>query len=156
MENNESSFTILIADDDPDDRLFAEKAFLELGFTGQLLMVKDGEELLNYLNMCISGDDPQYVIPDFILLDLNMPVKSGWESLEEIRSLKRLQDVSVVIWTAYESDEDRLKSIEMGAEYYLTKPRGYSDLISSISSLMKIFCDYYGNEEPDRVHSCYS
>ncbi len=139
MNSSERLYSILIADDDPDDILFAKKAFQDLGFPGNLQTAKNGEELINYLNECISESDSDYVIPDLILLDLNMPLKNGWEALEEIRSLKRLKDVSVVIWTANENDDDRLRSIEMGADYYISKPCDYADLLSSIGSLLKIF-----------------
>ncbi len=137
-------FTILIAEDDPDDRLFAEKAFKDLGIPESLRMVKNGDELLNYLDKCLTCDEQQMsMIPDFILLDLNMPEKSGWETLEEIKRARGLQDIPVVIWTGSDADEDRLRSIEMGAEYFITKPDDYSDLLSSIHSLIKLFCGDY-------------
>ena len=154
MHFAEKLFTVLIADDDSDDILFTQKAFQDLGFRAYLQTVKNGEELLIYLDKYISDNDPHLIIPDLILLDLNMPVKNGWETLEKIRSLKRLRDISVVIWTANESDKDRLRSIEMGADYYITKPRGYTDLLSCISFLLKIFCGFPRMKEVSLERLC--
>lgn len=144
MDSHNRKFTILMAEDDPDDRLFAEKAFKDLGIPESLRMVKNGDELLHYLDQCITcNDQPQYIIPEFILLDLNMPEKNGWETLEEIKRARGLQDIPVVIWTDSDADEDRLRSIEMGAEYFITKPGAYSDLLSGIHSLIRLFCGNY-------------
>jgi len=144
----DGDFTIVIADDDPDDRFLAESAFKELGIPGSLIMAKSGEELLHYLDKCISCEDQEYIPPEFILLDLNMPEKSGWDILEEIKEIRTLQDIPIVIWTGSESDEDRLLSIELGADYFVTKPSEYSDLLSCIHSLIRIFC---GSRENTKV-----
>ena len=148
MGSNNRVFTILMADDDPDDRLFAKKAFNELGISESLLMAENGEELLSYLDQCITiSEQQQFTIPDLILLDLNMPEKSGWVILEEIKKVRTLQDIPIVIWTGSDNDEDRLRSIEMGADYFITKPGNYSDLLSGIRSLIKLFCGNYQNRK---------
>ena len=148
MDSSNRTFSVLLADDDPDDRFFAEKAFKDLGIPGSLKMVKNGEELLHYLDQCINcRDQQQFIVPDFILLDLNMPEKNGWEALDEIKIIRGLQDIPVIIWTTSDADEDRLRSIEMGADYFITKPRDYSALLSSIHSLVRIFCGDYKRRE---------
>ena len=148
MDSNNRVFTILMADDDPDDRLFAEKAFNELGISESLLMAENGEELLSYLDQCITiSEQQQFTIPDFILLDLNMPEKSGWMILEEIKKVRTLQDIPIVIWTGSDNDEDRLRSIEMGADYFVTKPQSYNSLLSSMRFLIKLFCNSSGSEK---------
>ena len=148
MDSNNRVFTILMADDDPDDRLFAEKAFNELGISESLLMAENGEELLSYLDQCIAiSEQQQFTIPDFILLDLNMPEKSGWVILEEIKKVRTLQDIPIVIWTGSDNDEDRLRSIEMGADYFITKPRSYNGLLSGMRFLIKLFCGSRGSEK---------
>jgi len=144
MNPRNRMFTILMAEDDPDDRLIVENVFKDLGISESLRMVKNGNELLNYLEQCITCNDQQeFMIPVFILLDLKMPEKNGWETLGEIKRVGGLQDIPIVIWTGSDADEDRLRSIEMGAEYFITKPSDYSDLLSGIHSLIKLFCGDY-------------
>lgn len=142
MNTINGSSTIVIADDDPDDRFIAQKAFEDLGFSGSLRFARDGVELLNYMTSCATNFDHRFcTLPELILLDLNMPLKDGWESLEEIKKLPGLQDIPVIIWTTSNDDEDRLRSIEMGASDFITKPGSYKKLLDSFLCLI----EKYGN-----------
>jgi len=92
--------TILVAEDDPDDRLLARQALEQSRLIGDLRFVEDGEELIDYLhhrgNYSDPGTSPR---PGLILLDLNMPRKDGREALREIKSDPRLRDIPVVVLT---------------------------------------------------------
>jgi len=130
-------FTILMADDDPDDRFLAEQAFRELGNGGDLRFVQDGEELMHYLRRSgIYADPTVCPRPALILLDLNMPKKDGRQALAEIKSDPDLQSIHVAIWTTSQEMEDRIQCQKEGADDYVTKPAGYAELVSSIKRLV--------------------
>jgi two-component system, response regulator len=136
------TFAVIIADDDPDERFLAQKAFEDLGFTGMLRFVQDGIELLSYLSQCITSYDyHNFTTPKFILLDINMPLKDGWESLEEIKKDPELQNIPIVIWTTSNEEQDRLRSIEMGASDFITKPESYKNLLDSLLYLIEKYCN---------------
>jgi CheY-like chemotaxis protein len=140
-EVNKDFFTILMADDDPDDRLIAEQAFLELGCLGELRFVEDGEELIHYLRR--SGkyaDLPLSPRPAFILLDLNMPKKDGWQALIEIKTDLDLQNIPVVIWTTSKGTEDSVQFKKTGADGFVTKPADYANLLNSLRELVTRYC----------------
>src|SRR5690554_3368104 len=91
---------ILLAEDDPDDQMFVRQAFMKMRASSRLLMVSDGEELLDYLNRRGAfTDQERYPWPDLILLDLNMPRMDGRKALRQIRSDKTLRKIPVVALT---------------------------------------------------------
>jgi two-component system response regulator len=140
-EVNKNFFTILMADDDPDDRLIAEQAFLELESFGELRFVEDGEELMHYLRR--SGkyaDLPLPSRPAFILLDLNMPRKDGRQALVEIKTDPDLQDIPVAIWTTSKETEATIQYNKIGADVFVTKPADYANLLNSLQELVARYC----------------
>jgi CheY-like chemotaxis protein len=147
MEGDQAScFTVLMAEDDPDDRFVMEKAFQELGGCGDLRFVEDGEELMEYLRRVGKYADPaSSPRPVLILLDLNMPKKDGRQALEEIKAGPDLQKIPVVIWTTCEVVEDRIQSRKVGAEDYLVKPAVYSEVANSIKRLVMKYTIPSGN-----------
>lgn len=119
-------FRILIADDDPDDReLMAEAAAKH----AEVESVSNGEQLMKKL----SQSDK---LPDFVLLDLNMPEKNGKECLQEIRSHKRFKDLPVIIYSTSSSRKDITDTFEMGANLYVTKPNSFTELKKTITNLV--------------------
>ena len=131
-----SCFTILMADDDPDDRLLMNQAFRDIGICGEMRFVEDGEELMNYL--CRSGKYADPVLsprPRLILLDLNMPKKSGYQALLEIKANPDLEAIPVAIWTTSDDMEDKLQCQNAGADAYVTKPLTYIELVTSARKL---------------------
>src|SRR3954470_19676247 len=115
--------TILMADDDPDDRELTREAFEESRVANDLRFVEDGEELLDYLKRRGKFADPALSPrPGLILLDLNMPKKDGREALEEIKGDPNLCTIRVVILTTSKAEEDILRSYNLGAASYITKP----------------------------------
>ena len=130
------SITILMADDDEEDRMLTQKAF-ELNHLGNdLRFVEDGEELLDYLyhrgKYEIPDSSPR---PGLILLDLNMPKKDGREALEVIKKDPALRRIPVVVMTTSEADQDIARSYDLGANSYVTKPVTFDSLARVIKAL---------------------
>lgn len=113
---------ILLADDDMDDCRFFREALEALPFSTSKTVVNDGEELMLLLKNNIEK------LPEILFLDLNMPRKSGFQCLTEIKQNHRLEKIPVVIIsTSYDrSVADAL--YENGASYYIRKPIGFSQL----------------------------
>lgn len=128
--------TILMADDDPDDRLLTEQALQESRLANPLYFVEDGEELMDYLHrrgkFSAPGSAPR---PGLILLDLNMPRKDGREALAEIKADPSLKRIPVVVLTTSKADEDVLRSYNLGASSYITKPVTFDALVEVVGTL---------------------
>lgn len=128
--------TILIADDDEDDRLLAEDALRENRLVNDLRFVEDGEELMEYLLQQGKYSDPRDAPrPGLILLDLNMPRKDGREALEEIKSNDLLRRIPVVILTTSKAEEDILKTYDLGVNSFITKPVTFDGLVELMQLL---------------------
>lgn len=120
---------ILMADDDPDDRMLAKEALAENKLANDLYFVEDGEELLDYLNQkgkYNSGNAPR---PGLILLDLNMPKMDGREALKELKSHDSLRKIPVIVLTTSKAEEDIIRSYELGVNSFITKPVTFDELV---------------------------
>ncbi|HEY9144081.1 MAG TPA: response regulator [Arenimonas sp.] len=138
MNSLRQPITILMADDDPDDRLMTQEAFAECRLRNPLKFVTDGEELLDYLNRRAPYDDDQaYPMPGLVLLDLNMPRKDGREVLREIKADPRLQSIPVVILTTSKAEEDVVRSYRDGVNSFISKPVTFAALIDVVQTLGK-------------------
>jgi CheY-like chemotaxis protein len=136
MINQERPITILMADDDPDDRLMTREALEEARLANDLHFVMDGEELMDYLYHRGKYTDPALAPrPGLILLDLNMPRKDGREALEEIKADSELRRIPVIVLTTSKSEEDILRSYNVGANSYITKPVTFEALLQVIKIL---------------------
>lgn len=136
MTGNGGNIPILMAEDDPDDRLFIEQAFRDLRLGGELHFVENGEELMNFLRRRGTYSDPRCSPrPALILLDLNMPKKDGRQCLAEIKSDSVLQDIPVVVWTTSNLEEDIARCFEAGADSYMTKPASYPGLLEAVKEI---------------------
>ena len=128
--------TILMADDDPDDRALTQEAFTESHVANDLRFVENGEELLDYLyrrgKYAPPADAPW---PGIILLDLNMPKKDGREALQEIRADPRFRGIRVIIMTTSKAEEDVVRSYDLSAASYITKPVTFDRLVDVIRAL---------------------
>lgn len=128
--------TILMADDDPDDRLMTQEAFAECRLSNPLRFVEDGEALLDYLHRRGKyADDRAYPMPGLVLLDLNMPRKDGREALREIKADPRLRGIPVVILTTSKAEEDVLRSYRDGVNSFITKPVTFTALLEVVQTL---------------------
>lgn len=125
---------ILMAEDDPDDRLLVRDAFEEAHIPTDLRFVEDGDELMTLLQG--SSPDPESM-PDLILLDLNMPRKDGREALREIKASPDLRRIPVVVLTTSKEEEDITRSYETGASSYIVKPVGFESLVETVKVLGK-------------------
>jgi CheY-like chemotaxis protein len=127
---------ILLADDDADDRLLTRDALAETHWEGEVRLVEDGEELLDYLRRRAKYEAPDSAPrPGLILLDLNMPKKDGREALREIKADPRLRNIRVVILTTSKAEEDILRSYDLSASSYITKPVTFDSLVDTIKVL---------------------
>ena len=134
--DNTRPINILLADDDPDDRFFFNKALKEIPLSTKLTTVHDGEELMNYLRRNLEN------LPNILFLDLNMPRKTGFECLFEIKDDEKLKSIPVVMFSTsfpsnlnYEqSMVETLKGI--GAQNYIRKPGVFALLKEAISNAL--------------------
>lgn len=125
------SITILVADDDADDRLMIRDALLENRLANDLHFVEDGEELMTYLKRSNSLElQANYPRPGLILLDLNMPKKDGREALREIKSDPKLRDIPIVVLTTSKAEEDIYRTYHLGVNSFISKPVTFESLVA--------------------------
>jgi CheY-like chemotaxis protein len=130
--------TILMADDDPDDRLLTADALKEARLINDIRFVENGEELLEYLRRQGKFAPPAAAPrPGLILLDLNMPRKDGRTVLKEIKEDPELRAIPVVILTTSKDDEDVYKSYDLGVNSYIVKPVTFEALVDILQTLEK-------------------
>ena len=129
------AITILMAEDDPDDRLLAYEAFEESRLANELHLVEDGEELMNYLYHRGKYNEASAPRPGVILLDLNMPRKDGREALREIKADPDLRRIPVVVLTTTKAEEDILRTYDLGVNSFIVKPVTFSGLVEVMRSL---------------------
>jgi CheY-like chemotaxis protein len=128
--------TILMADDDPDDRLLVEDAFAEIRLENPLDFVADGIELMDYLHRHGAYTHlAETPLPGLILLDLNMPRKNGREALLEIKQHELLRKIPIVILTTSRAEEDLLASYNLGANSFIVKPVTFDKLVEVIRAV---------------------
>ncbi|MBE9200967.1 MULTISPECIES: response regulator [unclassified Nodularia (in: cyanobacteria)] len=138
MQGSQTSVTILMADDDEDDRILVREALLESQLPIDLHIVSNGEELLNYLyNRGLYTDKSQAPRPGLILLDLNMPLKSGLEVLEDIKTDAILRSIPVIVLSTSNDKEDIYHTYNLGASSFITKPVTFAALVEMIKSIGK-------------------
>ncbi len=126
---------ILLADDDPDDRMMAAEALEESRVVNTLATVEDGEELLEYLRCEGRYADRDPTLPGLILLDLNMPRMDGREALAAIKKDPRLRRIPVVVLTTSRAEEDIIKSYDLGVNSFISKPVTFDGLVSIMAEL---------------------
>ncbi len=129
------AITILIADDDPDDRLLTKEALEENRLANDLHFVENGEELIDYLRQQGKYSPTTAPRPGLILLDLNMPKLDGREALKILKEDPALKKIPVVVLTTSEAEEDILKSYDLGVNSFITKPVTFERLVSVIRKL---------------------
>ena len=143
MKENIKPIVFLMADDDPDDRMLTKEAMSESRVLNDLRFVEDGEELMEYLNRQGKYSNPdESPRPSVILLDLNMPKKDGREELKEIKADPNLRRIPIVIMTTSQSEEDILRSYDLGASSYITKPVTFDGLIDLMKALGQYWVEF--------------
>lgn len=128
---------IVLADDDPDDRLFFKEAIDEIKIRTKLSLFNDGKQLMDYLMLS------NIVLPEVIFLDLNMPIKNGMECLKEIRANPKLRELCVAIYSTSSSEEDIEETFVKGANIYINKPTSFNALKKAIEKVLKLNWQYH-------------
>ena len=133
-------FTILMAEDDADDCLLVQEALGESGQPHDLRIVRDGQQLLDYLRRrgeyAKEKDAPR---PDLILLDLKMPRKDGREALSDLKADPGLRSIPIVVLTTSTARDDIGFCYRMGVNSYVTKPATYRGMVD----LLRTLCKYW-------------
>jgi CheY-like chemotaxis protein len=130
--------TILMADDDPDDRQLTKEALIEGRLINEIRFVENGEEMMDYLRRTGRYAPPaESPRPGLILLDLNMPRKDGRTVLKEIKSDPALRTIPVVVLTTSKADEDVYRSYDLGVNSYIVKPVTFEALVDILVTLEK-------------------
>jgi CheY-like chemotaxis protein len=124
--------TILVAEDDADDRFLVKAAFDETGNSDTLLFVENGVEVMETLNQRITKGEP---LPQLILLDLNMPKKDGREVLRELKQHPLLKKIPVIIFSTTNNPQEIARCYDLGANSYITKPNSFEQLINILSAV---------------------
>jgi two-component system, response regulator len=127
--NHKNFPTILMADDDPDDRMMMKEALEENNFSHALHFVEDGEELLDYLHRRGKFLSAKVCTPSLILLDLNMPKVDGREALRHIKSNINFKRIPVIVLTTSHAEEDVVTTYDLGVNSFISKPVHYNDLV---------------------------
>jgi CheY-like chemotaxis protein len=131
--DNKKNMRILLTDDDPDDRDFFADAVAELDLNFPVEFCKSGLELLNRLY------DKSLIIPDMIFLDLNMPVMSGFETLQQIREDIMFKDIPLIAIYSTSASEAGIKStFGLGANAYIVKPTNFNDLKKLVKKVLEM------------------
>jgi len=128
---------ILLVEDDPGDVLITREAFAENKVRNHLSVVSDGEAAMEFLRR--EGEFAHVPRPDLVLLDLNLPRKAGHEVLAEIKSDADLQRIPVVVLTTSDAEEDILRSYDLHANAYVTKPVDFDCFLTVVKQIDEFF-----------------
>ena len=152
MSHQAQPVTILVADDDADDRQLVAEAFQEAKVRNEIRFVEDGVELLEYLQRRGKYAEPaQSPRPGLILLDLNMPRMDGREALSIIKDDRNLRAIRVIIMTTSKAEQDIVNSYDLMASSYITKPVKFESLVDVVKTIGKYWLEIVElpPDEPD-------
>ncbi len=128
---------VLLVEDDPGDVLMTREAFEEHKVGNRLNVVSDGVDALAYLRKEKPFEDATR--PDLILLDLNLPKRDGREVLAEIKNDAVLRQIPVVVLTTSQADEDVVRSYQLHANAYVTKPVDFDRFVNVVKQIDEFF-----------------
>lgn len=131
--DNKENMRILLTDDDADDREFFADAVADIHLNFPVEFCENGLELLNRLY------NKELSIPDIIFLDLNMPIMSGFESLQQIRDDAKFKDIPIIAIYSTSATEDGIKNtFGLGANAYIVKPTDFNDLKKLLKKVIEM------------------
>ncbi len=133
LETMTRPIEILMVEDNPGDIKLTKKSFETFKVKNNLNVVENGEDAMAYLRK--QGKFSQAVLPDMILLDLNLPKKDGRTVLSEIKADEKLKHIPVVIMTSSEAEEDIFRAYQLQASCYITKPADFDQFIKIVKSI---------------------
>lgn len=128
------NYSVFIVDDDEDDRESIKDAFLQNKHHYDYVFMQNGDQLLDHLTA-----NPSPHQDALILLDLNMPGKSGRDILKGIKDIDNLKPIPVIVLTTSSSEKDKEVSYQLGANCFVTKPDTYSNLVHITDSIAKLW-----------------
>jgi CheY-like chemotaxis protein len=134
---SEGMIEVLLVEDDPGDVLMTQEAFADYKVANRLTVVSDGESAMAYLRK--EGEHAGAPTPDLVLLDLNLPRMDGREVLAELKEDPELRRVPVVVLTTSEAEEDILRSYNLYANAYVTKPVDFERFIDVVRKIDDFF-----------------
>ena len=137
QDRHKIPITILVCDDDEDDRMLTQQALEDAHVSNSVRFVEDGEQLLDYLYQRngYAGEMGLAPRPGLILLDLNMPKLDGREALRTIKTDPSLSDIPVVVLSTSHLDEDIARSYQLGVNSFITKPVTFTGLVEAMNVL---------------------
>jgi two-component system response regulator len=142
--------TILVADDDADDRQLIREAFDEAKLANDLRFVEDGVEVFEYLDR--QGRFTEATVspwPSLLLLDLNMPRMDGRKVLEKLKGEERYAPIRVIVMTTSQAEEDIVRSYQLAAASYITKPITFDALVQVVQALGRYWLEIVELPEND-------
>ena len=132
----------MVAEDDPTDAFFFERAFKRAGIPVKLKFVKDGQAVVDYLERATQETARnERPLPELVLLDLTMPRLTGFEVLEWIRKQRRLKNLMVVIFSSSNKAKDMKRAYDLGAHSYLVKPHSIEGLMALVAEFKKAWAE---------------
>ncbi len=135
--------SILLVEDNPADIKITQRAIKESGLPVDLVVVRDGQEALDYLlNTCQQAETSAARVPDLVLLDLNLPRMTGYEVLERIRATPALCRVPVVVLTTSKRQEDVVRMYSAGANTYIEKPQEFQRFVLALQTIHRYWLDF--------------
>ena len=137
MNQSRKTIDILLVEDDPGDVLMTREAFEDHKVSNRLSVVPDGVSAMEFLRK--EGEYADAPTPDLILLDLNLPRMDGREVLAEIKEDPELRSIPVVVLTTSEAEEDVLRSYNLHANAYVTKPVDFERFIQVVRQIDEFF-----------------
>jgi CheY-like chemotaxis protein len=132
-------FMIFMVDDDEDDCLLMKEALAELGFLGKFQSIHDGTKLLPYLHQSNTGEPTHVLRPNLILLDSTMPKQDGIQTLREIKSHPKFQDIPIAIYTSSMDEGKKEQFLAAGAVRWITKASKFEETVEDIKSLLSAY-----------------
>jgi len=146
---------LLMADGDQNDCLLMNDAVREVFRSEDFHCLSDGAELMDYLlRRGVYTDTKKFPPPDLILLDLNMPRRSGHETLKEIKAHPELKDIPVVIFSTAKEEDSIEPYYKLGANSYFTKPMSFDNLIKTVKCLSDYWFGIAGSPPSERLCAC--
>ena len=137
LHRHKIPITILVCDDDEDDRTLTRQALEDAHIANEVRFVEDGEMLMDYLHQrgAYAGENGLAPRPGLILLDLNMPKMDGREALKLIKSVPAFHDIPVVVLSTSAHTSDIARSYQLGVNSYITKPVTFTGLVAAMNVL---------------------
>jgi CheY-like chemotaxis protein len=132
--DHQEHVTILLVEDDPGHALLIEKNLRRAGIANSIIKLDDGQKTVDFIFRKVASNENDQA-PFIILLDLNLPVLSGYQVLQAIKSDERTKNIPVVILTTTDNPHEISRCYELGCNVYITKPVEYEQFSDAIRKL---------------------